>query len=537
MGNKKQQKGVLTACGGKCGHCPTIIVPGIGQSQVFLIDEKGNRVKNDGSDKGINFPFRLKKLETVRALALPFLKMILTHRDKYFSDCASKAIAGCVSANAAGPDGKPVNHLEVVKYQKSVARCSGEERAFIYGTIPLTEASKETGEDHLYYFSYNSFGNNLETAAELYAFIQLVKKETGHDKVNIVPISLGGTIAVSLLHFYPQLHEDLNKIVFIVPGLNGTKFYADIYSGNLNTDESFYLKQLANVKGFAGRVLHIVLKLSPKGIIVDLLRKIFDEIRNDLLLNSTVQWGSIPCEDYEELADRLLSDESHAEIRRQTDLFHRAQANARANILDYMKSGVKVFDIVDYNYPIHTFVNASKLYNGDGWVDVASASLGATSGLIGQPLPDDYIQQNTCCANPVHHHISPDRIIDASTGILPETTFFFANQNHELTAENDVIIKLVCELLLHDEITDVHSQPGRFPQFNSARNTGSIRKTLLPKAESVNRSALSNADAAELDSAVEECRAMLAETVVDNDRCIRAESGLKNILVKIGAVK
>ena len=38
------------------------------------------------------------------------------------------AIAGCVAANETGPDGKPVHSLEVVKYNKSAARCTPRAR-------------------------------------------------------------------------------------------------------------------------------------------------------------------------------------------------------------------------------------------------------------------------------------------------------------------------------------------------------------------------------------------------------------------------
>jgi len=533
----KPNEGLLTACRGKCGYSPTIIVPGIGQSKVFRLDENGNRMKNE-APPGINFPVCFRPRALAMALAWPVLKMIFTRKDNGFTDRASKAVGACLSPSAAGPDGKPVNNLQAEKYPKSAARCTQDERAFIYSCIPLAEASKEAGDDHIYFLGYNSFGNNLETAAELYEMIQLVKRETGHGKVNIVPISLGGTIAVSLLNFYPQVKNDLDKIVFVVPGLNGTKFFADIYNGNFNTDEDFYRNSIiSSAKGFKGRLVKIALWLVPKGVFVDLLRKTFDEVRNILLLNSTVMWGSVPCEDYEALADKLLSDEAHKEIRRQTDLFHEGQANMRANILKFAESGVRIFDIVDYNYPIHTFVNASKKYNGDGWVNIESASLGAASGCIDTPLPVGYIQQNTRCTNPAHSHISPDGIVDASTGILPETTFYFRNQNHELTAENDVIIKLVSELLLHDEIKDVFSRPEQFPQFNNSRATGNLRNTLLPKAASVERGKLSAEDSAELQAAVAECEAMLAETLVDTERSVRAEESLKKILAKIGSLK
>jgi len=94
----------------------------------------------------------------------------------------------------------------------------------------------------------------------------------------------------------------------------------------------------------------------------------------------------------------------------------------------------------------------------------------------------------------------------------------------------------VSELLLHDEIKDVFSLPDKFPQFNAARATGTLRNTLLPKAASLDRGKLSAADSAELQAAVAGCEAMLAETLVDTERSVRAEESLKKILVKIGAL-
>jgi pimeloyl-ACP methyl ester carboxylesterase len=537
--NKNATDGALTGCGGQCRHCPVIIVPGIGQSRVLLKDKNGNVQKSDGAVKGINFPVRLNKAAIFKLVAMPFLGMMITGKDRRFTDRAAKAVAGCMAANESGTDGKPLHNLEVIKYPKSAARCTPEELAFIYSTIPLKEAAEIIGADHLYYFAYNSFGNNLATAAELYEMIQLVKRETGHSKVNLVPISLGGSIAASLLHFYPQLIDDLNKIIFIVPGINGTKFFADLYAGNLNRVEEFYKKPLtASLKGFKGRVIKCVLNRMPPDTIVSLLSKTIDEIRRMILTNSTVMWGTLPFEDYEAAADKLISDEEHKEIRRQADLYHEAQGSICANIKKFAAAGVPVFDIVDYNHPLHKFVESSKNFNGDGWVNIESASLGATSGRINEPLPAGYVQQNTHCSNPgAHNHISPDGIVDASTGFLPETTFYFANQDHEQTAENDVIIKLISELLLNEEFKDVHAMPERFPQFNSARNTAGIRNSLLPKASRLDRAALGQPDIAELDAAVAECEAMLADTVVDTERAVRAGKRLKDVLNKIGTTK
>lgn len=534
--NKTECAQPITACGGECDHYPTIVVPGIGQGQVFLLDDEGNRKRNPDGSYATAWPIQVDADSLIKKLVLPLVKMLVTQKDNGFTDFASKAVAEAFGANATDYNGQPVNRVEVVKYPRSVAQCSPEDRDFIYGNIPINGYSAVAGEDHLYYLGYNSFGNNLENAAELYDLIQRVKRETGHDKVNIAPISLGSTIAVSLLEFYPQVYDDLHKIVFIVPALDGTALVADIYKGQLSTDdESLYKTLLPSlVEGYTGYLLNAALRLIPKQILHDLLDKTVHELQQSLLFNCTMLWGLVPNRDYDAIAEKAFADPARGEIRRQTDLYHRAQANLKANLTACRAKGVQVFNIVDYNHPIFSFVPSSKLYNGDGLLDAASSSLGATFGYIDTPLPAGYVQQDTYCTHPgQHNHISPDGIVDASTGFLPEHTFYFYNQDHERTAGNDIIIELANQLLLYDEIADVHAVPERFPQFNTGRDPGQMLR-LLSAARAVDANTLSEADAAQLQAAIGDCEAILAKTVYDFQEFIDAQARLENILEKLG---
>ena len=142
------------------------------------------------------------------------------------------------------------------------------------------------------------------------------------------------------------------------------------------------------------------------------------------------------------------------------------------------------------------------------------------------------MQKNTYCTCG-GSHISPDRKVDASSGYLCETTFFFDEGNHESTARNDVIIGLAVELLTDENFTDVHTYPDRYPQFNTARDTKKVRQ-MLETARKVDVSTLSAADADELKAAITECEAMLAETVVDLSRTEHAQERLSGILIKLG---
>ena len=67
----------------------------------------------------------------------------------------------------------------------------------------------------LFFFAYNSFGQPYETAKALDSYIQNVKRLTGSDKVNLVPVSLGGSVATAYFDAYKErddIHCMLNAL-------------------------------------------------------------------------------------------------------------------------------------------------------------------------------------------------------------------------------------------------------------------------------------------------------------------------------------
>lgn len=538
MADTKASNGILTACRGECGRFPTVIIHGIGQSELYILDENGNRKLHANGKPVFAWPPEPDTKSMVKSLKKPLLKMLFTQRDKGFSDSVSAAIAGIFAPVSTGQDGKPLHNLELVRYPTSVARCSEKEKAFIYSCIHLEDYTQAAGEDHLYYFAYSSFGNNLEIAEELYTFIQQVKRETGHDKINLAPVSLGATIANALLEFYPQVADDLNRVVYVVPALDGSRIVGDIFTGNLSFDDKSLYKEMfpSFVSGYAGYLMNILIRFFPKKVVHAVLHKTHDTLIKSVFVNCTVMWGLVPKDYYPQAAEKLLSGPEHEEIKRQTDLYHRARLNSRGNIQKLVDRGVPVFDIVDYNVPLYMLAASWDKCNADGVIHLDSTSMGAASGLPNEPLPAGYMQQNTYCKNPAHNHISPDGIVDASAGLLPDNTFYFCRQHHEGTGRNDVIIKLITELLLNNDFVSVYSMPERFPQFNNGREARGFAGDVA-FAEAIDRAALTPAHAAELESAIEQAKKMLADTVVEPGKYEAARERLFSILVKTGSRK
>jgi thioredoxin-like negative regulator of GroEL len=129
--------------------------------------------------------------------------------------------------------------------------------------------------------------------------------------------------------------------------------------------------------------------------------------------------------------------------------------------------------------------------------------------------------------------MSPDGVVDASTGLLPEHTWYFRGGVHDRTSDNDLAMRLIIRLVTSGEYETVHSMEA-WPQFNYARESRELRIYLLPQAEAVDPYALTAKDAKELEDAIAEARAMLAKTVAVPGEYEHARDRVAAILAKLG---
>ena len=520
---------VMTACKGNCGQCPSLVIPGIFQSEVFLYDENGEIAVNADGEQYAG-PFYLESTMEIVKVALskalvPLIMALVLQRDvaDMLATNVGEAIGEILMTNIkCDENGDPIKDIRATKYPTSVEYLSEHDREHILDNVPLQKYIDVAGADHLYFFSYYSLGNMIDTVEELYDYIQLIKKQTGHDKINIVPISQGGSLANMLLQMYKDkgrdISEDINRIVYVVPAKNGSTLVGEIIEyGLLDDDEAIYGYMIPKLLegDWYSYLINFALRIFPK----DVLNSILDSAVKGLvdgLKYSTLIWGLCPKENYPAGAEMYLSDESTAEIRRQTDIFYQAQCNADQNILDAIDSGVKVFDICGYNYSLYAIVDSWDNVNADGIIQLESTSMGAVSYGVDVELPEGYVTENPHCTNYEHNHIDPHNIVDARAGLLPDTTFYFYNQNHERTGNNDVVMRLAVDLLTDENFVDVYSYPDRYPQFNTARNTKGISND-IKAAKTLDFSAMDPAVAAELEAAIAKVEAELENTVVDNE--------------------
>lgn len=511
-------------------YTPSIVIPGVFQSEVFYYEN--DEIVRDAEGNPLSTPFFLSDTKEIVADALinallPIGSLLVNQEDK--ENMAAKALSDVLGRTLMAKQeldktGHFIHDVRATKYYDCVKDLSEHDKEYIYDAVPLQDYSAIAGEENLYFFSYASFGNMIDTAQELYDFIQFVKEDSGSDKVNIVPISQGGSIANALLQIYKDngrsVAEDIKRILYIVPALDGSLLIGEIYqNGFIDDDDELYSKVFPALIGdddFTSYLINVVLRIMPNADLNNILDIAVTSLIMDYMRYSTLMWGLCPSGNYPACREMYLSDEDTVEIVKQTDWFYGAQVNRYENILQAKADGVEIFDIVDYNVSLYEIVDSWDAVNADGIIQLDSESMGAYSLGVNKQLPFYYETPAECnhCTDPEHHnHQDPHYIVDPCTGLLPETTFYFYNQNHEKTASNDIIMKLAAAIMTDDNFKDVYSYPDRFPQFNIYRNSKGFMRA-VKEMEEYDRDALTPELQRKCDIALRDAKAALDNTTM-----------------------
>lgn len=557
----------LTECKGDCEYTPIIVVHGIMQSQVYVQDKEGNDVlTSDGFPivEGMDMQFMFDMKTITDAIPSIILKLILGvvagDRD-VFVDELVRVVDKAFSSHYFNADGTRENGAQVDEYwysnevamtkpDKSYGYAQGykkddngntlpsykyeHEYDFIESQVDITGYCEKAGYDHAYYYAYSSFGDTLETAERLDSYVQMVKEQTGHDKVTIVFISLGGTIGNAYLAKYCN-PDDIDRIIYAAAATDGSYLLSDLMNASLSFDDSelFYSEMLPLILqltdsglDWLGYLLNFVTRAIPHSLFTDhidyIAGRVIKEVLGNLIMNCPSMWALVPSAEYEALAEKYISDEAHAALKAKTDEYYEIQKNAAATAKRLTEEGMDIFVICGYGLPLPSAIENWD-YSSDNIIQIQSTSLGATSAKYGEKLPADYIPAID------ESYISPDGSLDAGTCALPERTWFVKNQSHlKLQSSVEDVIALCIDIATNKSITDARVNNGGYAQFNEYRDNKGLRDVIntysyLDKAW---LSALSAEDKAELDSLYETAVNEMAKRTWSYDDAKKAEIAL-----------
>lgn len=544
---------------------PTVIIPGISQSISYVADENGDPAYNANGEELSGGLLIIDSTTLVPALvnnlAAPLATSLVNQNDK--DGNLRRGVANTVkevfSTQASNKNGEPVNNLQTVYYDSSVAGMSEDDRDYFYRMIPMKTLTQDTvdvttgeviqeaviDEDSLYLYAFPLIGDPMESAEGLNDYIQFVKEQQGVDKVNIVTISLGGTILTAYMEKYKDTgYTDINRIVNVVSCLQGTDVMGDFYLREFKINdpehpeyETFFFNDFlpmvmeTNADNKAlGYIINVALKIMPKEVVYSILSGAVDGIVETLMLYCPQFWSMVPVDRFDDVKamyyDEIWGDPECAELAKKIDDFHTAAVNLKDNLKEFAKTNgnlvhnVACYDLsyAEQDYNFFGAMRSSDTTNSDGIIDIDSTTLGEPDmyAKAGTVLPDEILFDDS-------RIISPDGSIDITDCAFRDTTWFFHGQYHEV-GRNDVIISLIGRLIT-GQIKDVDDD-ANFPQFNGNRNTRNIRRWRLEEAETLivnfnNGSTVntegetlecSQADIDELTAAYKECLALLNDT-------------------------
>lgn len=528
-----------------CGHCPLIVLPGINHSPTYLYDENDKPVMDSKGEKQIGGTLLILNTDDLLKKILPkalfsLLATIATQHNILLDKVAYEAAATAFSIQKCNDEGNYVNNLKTQRWNYPLSQMTEDEVNWVYRMVPMQRIVDIIGADHTYFYTFNLVGDPMQSAKELDEYIDMVKKQTGHDKVDLLPVSLGGTILTAYLDAYG--HKDINSIVGVVACLNGTDIVADLMARDFNISDEYlhheYIPTIlkeSNGRGTLGYLINCILHILPQAGFNALLTGAMSGLLDTMVLNCPQMWAMVPSYRYDALASRYLS--AKPVLKAKTDRFQQARLNLKQNVLDAVADGVKVNFIsgsgLAFGEEMYTFfsiMSSSGKVNSDGIINLSSTALG-TTGTVGGATIAKQAHDNP--DYPGYSYLSPDGTIDISTAVLPDNTWVFLKQYHEV-GNNDVVLNLAKALLL-GEIENVHSNPAKYPQYNYFCNTKTLRRWRINDGkEALKKTDLSEEDRAEIVAAIAQAEAVLEMTVADQSAVEAAQARLDTILYKVG---
>ncbi len=567
----------LTDCQGDCEYTPIIVVHGIMQSQVYVQDKEGNDIlTSDGfpivEGMDMQFMFDMNTItDAIPSIIVKLLLSVLMGDRDVFVDELVDVVDEAFSSHYFNPDGTRENGVHVDEYwysnevamtkpDKSYGYAQGyrtddegntlpsykyeHEYDFIKAQVDITAYCEMAGYDHAYYYAYSSFGDTLETAERLNSYVQMVKEQTGHDKVTIVFISLGGTIGNAYLSEYCN-PDDIDRVIYAAAATDGSYLLSDLMDAALSFEDAelFYSEMIPLILQLAdsgmdwlGYLLNFVTRGIPYGLFTDhidyIAGRVIKEVLGNLIMNCPSMWALVPSGEYEELASKYISDEAHAVLKAKTDKYYEIQKNAASTAKRLSDEGMDIFVICGYGLPLPAAIENWN-YSSDNIIQVQSTSLGATSANYGEVLPEGYEPSID------ESYISPDGSLDAGTCALPERTWFIQNQSHlKLQSSVEDVIALCIDIATNKSITDARVNNGGYPQFNQYRDNKGLRDRIYTyeHLEEEQIASVSAEDKAELDAAYQKAVDELAKRAWNYDEAKAIEVELYTKLYDLGFV-
>lgn len=451
---------------------PVVILQGYSGPNLAYADENGEPIFDENGNVQLAWPLNFDNL----GADIMELLADVTLNQEDLGDSIVDVLQEYFEPLEMYPDGTSKNNLVPYPSGAAATRAStlienGMEE-YIPEAVVAEMAIEEVGAENVFGFTQDWRQSQVDSAADLDAYIQEVKAITGADKVDIYGLSHGGQYGTSYLYYYGH-KGDVRNAIFGNPATLGTSAVGAFFTGE-------YVD--ANLEDVIRFVEHGFEYEQDWEWLLQLLLidEALVELVNSALVNTDLLegivlipslWDFVPYNYFEDALQHVgLNEANNGKLYNDTVKFHADVNNSGLNLANKLSalenSGMKIGYVCGSGYD-----SVNGKYNSDILIDTYLSS-GSYCALANERFPDGYAQANTVCDNPNHYHISPEFDVDASTGFLPDSTWYVRNQGHGMIMHDEYSKNLVHDFLWGD-IENVYSSK-EYPQFNMSQNNGEI---------------------------------------------------------------
>lgn len=459
---------------------PVIVVSGMGAFPTV----------NNETGENVFPPSAETIIKTVLGAAAPLAASVVFNKWDIFGKYGAKPIHDLFEEMKCDENGNPVYNTSAKIFPGSAAQYDELKDGENYEVSILRACADKIGWENTYYFYYDWRMSALDIADDLEKTINRAMSETKSEKVSLFAMSFGGTVTSAYLYKYGS--DKLKNVVYASSAIYGTDLVGKLFSGNMEIELDAiidYLEEFLIGSDFAYKAVGLTRdvlakygKSAKKAVdayflsMLEALREpVYAKIFMDTFVRFPGVWGLMNGECYEKAKETMApyGNLSESFIKKTDEYMYNVQNKTDELIKAAENNGANVYIIGSYNYSGIPLTEGS-CNHSDCLIDTYLMTGYATVANYGKTLTSAADNSKRVCTEKTHAHLSTDGIIDASTGILPERTWFIKNMRHVEYGYSQQASKLAAWIVTSETPVDVHTD-SRFPQFvDMNRKTGAF---------------------------------------------------------------
>lgn len=300
-----------------------------------------------------------------------------------------------------------------------------------------------------YWFHYDWRLDPMETADDFNTFVQDIKRTTGCEKVGVAATCLGTNIVMAYVAKYGA--KDIQGIALDGSVVGGAEILSDVICAKFDVAPPAVMRILRDVDGlgmfsmdeFLTATIDMLVQTGfLEGVISTTENLFYDKLVEGVTSAFALStfytwpnyWACVTPEDYEAAKYYVFGAEGsekrvkYAGLIEKLDNYDREVRQRVPELLQKIKDdGANLGVISKYGFQIIPITSTADVIS-DQFASVTRTSFGATTSNVYEKLSDEYIAQRI--SEGKGEYISPDKLIDASTCLFPEYTWFIKGSSH-----------------------------------------------------------------------------------------------------------